>query len=83
MGDIILSPGNNELNVQLVPIVQLANLFGVVTDAQAGLPISGVRVSINGYTIFTDANGSYSFTDLTPGAYTIEFSKEGYETKTL
>jgi len=81
MADIVLVEGNNELNVGLTPIPPpVANLYGVVTDAETGYPLSGVRVTIDGLVVFTDASGNYGFTGLTPGAYTITFEKDGYET---
>ncbi|MBA7669487.1 hypothetical protein ES703_77618 [subsurface metagenome] len=80
MADITLLEGNNELNVQLPPIPPpVANLYGVVTDAETGSPLSGVKVTINGVVAYTDGSGYYSFTDLSPGAYTISFEKEDYE----
>ncbi|MBA7520290.1 hypothetical protein ES705_12383 [subsurface metagenome] len=57
----------------------LANLYGRVTDTITGNAISGVLVSLNGMQGFTDAQGNYAFTDLEPGGYSLEFSKEGYE----
>lgn len=81
MADITLVEGNNELNVQMAPILPpVANLYGVVTDAETGYPLSGVKVTIDGLTTYTDASGNYGFTGLTPGSYTITFEKEGYET---
>lgn len=81
MGDIILVEGNNELNVGLVPIPPpVANLYGKVTDAQTGYPLSGVKVTINSLVTYTDAGGNYGFTGLSPGSYTITFEKDGYET---
>jgi len=59
-----------------------ANLYGKVTDAVTGDPISGVLVVLNGMQVFTDAQGNYALTDLEPGSYTITFGKEGYETIT-
>ena len=58
----------------------LANLYGVVTDAVTGQPISGVLVSLNGLQVYTDAGGNYIFDDLDPGGYVLQFSKENYET---
>ena len=58
----------------------LANLYGKVTDAVTGSPISGVLVSLNGLTVYTDAGGNYILEDLDPGSYVLQFSKEGYET---
>lgn len=58
----------------------LANLYGKVTDALTGEAIPGVLVSLNGLEVYTDAAGNYIFEDLEPGEYTLQFSKEGYET---
>jgi hypothetical protein len=87
MGDIVLVEGNNPLNVQLVPVAApVATLYGVVSDAQTGLPLSGVKVTVEGgpYGIhlvtYTNTNGNYGFDDVTPGSFTVTFMKEGYET---
>ena len=81
MADITLVEGDNVLNVQLIPIPPpVANLYGVVTDAQTGYPLSGVKVTIDGLTTYTDASGNYGFTELSPGNYTITFEIDGYET---
>ncbi|GAI93422.1 unnamed protein product [marine sediment metagenome] len=57
----------------------LANLYGKVTDAVTGRPIPQVRVMLNGLETYTNAGGNYAFTDLEPGEYVLQFSKEGYE----
>lgn len=57
-----------------------ANLSGVVTDATTGQPIPDVLVTLNGLELYTDAGGNYSFENLEPGGYVLQFSKEGYET---
>jgi len=62
------------------PLPGLANLYGKVTDAVTGQPISGVLVSLNGLEVYTDAGGNYIFDDLDPGEYLLQFSKSGYET---
>ena len=80
MADIVLAEGNNMLNVGLVPIPAVANLYGVVTDADTGFVLVGVKVTIAGLVTYTDLNGTYAFEALTPGSYTITFEKEGYET---
>jgi len=82
MADITLYEGSNTLNVGLIPIPVVANLYGVVTDADTGYPIAGVMVTIDGLVAYTDAGGNYAFEGLTPGSYTITFEKEGYETIT-
>lgn len=55
-----------------------ANLYGKVTDAATGNPIHQVLVTLDDVEALTDDSGDYYFTDLTPGAYTITFYKEGY-----
>lgn len=81
MGDITLVEGDNVLNVQMTPIPPVANLAGVVTDAETGSPIEGVKVTINGQTTYTDSDGAYAFVGLAPGSYTVTFEKAGYETE--
>ncbi|MBA7641345.1 hypothetical protein ES703_49022 [subsurface metagenome] len=68
-----------ELEHPELPPPALANLYGVVTDAETGYPIEGVKVTIDGLTNYTDSLGQYAFQELTPGSYTISFEKEGYE----
>jgi len=81
MTDIILTEGDNVLNVELTPIPPpVASLYGVVRDAETGSPLSGVKVTLDGVVAYTDAGGNYGFTGLTPGSYTITFEKDGYET---
>ena len=58
----------------------LANLYGKVTDADTGKAISSVLVSLNGWTTLTDSSGYYAFTEIEPGGYVLQFSKENYET---
>ena len=81
MGDIVLVEGDNVLDVSLTPIPPpVANLYGKVIDAETGYPLSGVKVTIDGLTDYTDASGNYGFTGLPPGSYTLTFEKDGYET---
>lgn len=79
---LLVPEGDNVQNVALAPIVVLANLYGVVTDAQTGYALSGVKVTIDDLVTYTDASGNYGFEGLSPGTYTITFEKEGYETAT-
>ena len=80
---VTLLEGNNQLNVSMTLIYvppAVANLYGKVTDAVTGYALQGVMVEIAGMVAYTDSSGNYGFTGLTPGSYTITFSKAGYET---
>lgn len=86
MGDITLVEGDNVLDVQMVRI--LANLFGVVTDATTGAPLTNVTVELRGpdgtellLSATTDSSGRYSMADILPGNYLVYFKKEGYESE--
>lgn len=58
----------------------LANLYGKVTNAATGQAIPDVLVTLDGMQVYTDSRGNYTFTDLEPGEYVLQFSKDGYET---
>lgn len=65
-----------------------ATIQGRVTDAQ-GNPVSGASVLITGASpshpdiaARTSANGTYRYTDLTPGRYTLLVNAEGYPAQT-
>ena len=63
----------------------MGNISGIVTDAGAGTtPLLGVRVSIvsSGKSTNTGTDGQYSFSDIEPGSYTLQFIKQGYITST-
>ena len=60
----------------------LANLYGVVTDANTGQPIPDVLVTLNGLEAHTDSAGNYTFEELEPGEYVLQFSKAGYQPAT-
>ncbi len=59
-----------------------ASLSGIVTDADTGYALAGVKVTIDGEVDYTDSSGAYAFAGLAPGSYTITFEKSGYETIT-
>ena len=60
-----------------------ANLYGVVKDAATGNRLPDVLVALNDYSVMTNSSGYYQFLDLQPGAYTLVFSKEGYQPEVL
>jgi ABC-type Fe3+ transport system substrate-binding protein len=58
----------------------IATVEGVVTDEDGEL-VSGATVTLDGETITTGEDGSYSF-EVETGTYTLTVEKEGYETDT-
>ncbi|HTV74881.1 MAG TPA: TonB-dependent receptor [Candidatus Acidoferrales bacterium] len=57
-----------------------ATISGVVRDSNGG-PLQNATVTLQGpqsATTHTDANGQYTFTDVQPGLYQINFSHVGY-----
>jgi hypothetical protein len=54
---------------------------GIVSDKTTGGSVPTVNVSLTpgGKSAVTGSDGNYSFTDLEPGTYTINISKEGYK----
>ncbi|MDD5510779.1 MAG: carboxypeptidase regulatory-like domain-containing protein [Dehalococcoidales bacterium] len=80
---IVINSGPNTLNIQMTAVVPpTGTLTGVVTDSATGAPLQGVSVTMAGTTVTTAADGSYGFTNITPGTYTITFTKSGYTTVT-
>ncbi|HVS06112.1 MAG TPA: carboxypeptidase-like regulatory domain-containing protein [Candidatus Dormibacteraeota bacterium] len=67
-------------SIWLVPSAQAGSVQGTVTDSATGLPIAGVSLYINqpGITVYTDANGNYSFTDLSAGNKRVSASATNY-----
>ncbi len=60
-------------------------IIGYVTEAPAGIePIAGVTVSIlpNGHSTTTGSDGTFKYLDMQPGSYSLQFSKNGYNTTT-
>lgn len=60
------------------------DLSGVVVDA-AGSPVVGARVVVveADRAVFTDEQGRFSLTDLTPGTYTLQVRRLGFRTEVL
>jgi ABC-type Fe3+ transport system substrate-binding protein len=61
----------------VVPPEGKATIEGVVTD-EAGDPVSGASVTVDGETVTTGSDGAYSF-EVDAGTYTVTVSKSGYD----
>lgn len=62
-------------------------IAGIVTDANTGLPISGVQLKISSpsetVAATTDARGRFIVFSLQPDDYTVTAVKDGYDTRTV
>jgi hypothetical protein len=67
-------------NMALQPVVTTGTISGIVTDASTGTPLAGASVSTQPATTTetTDAQGSYTISDVEPGAYTVTASASDY-----
>jgi len=75
-----------ELEHPGLPPPALANLYGVVTDAETSAPLANVSVQLwspDGAELLlsttTNSGGYYSMANISPGSYLIRLEKEGYE----
>ena len=58
-----------------------ASLSGVVSDADSGMVLPGVTVTLGSNSITTDENGYYEFDNMATGNYQIMFSVLNYATE--
>lgn len=69
--------GDDNGNGVVVPPEGKATIEGVVTD-EAGDPVSGASVTVDGETVTTGSDGVYSF-EVDAGTYSVTVSKSGYD----
>jgi len=76
--------GEQNSNSTYITVIELANIIGIIKDAQ-GNPINGVTVSLYNAgtttaleTATTDSSGAYTISDVATGSYDIQASKTGY-----
>ena len=72
----VTSNTNPTLDFALTPLN--GTISGRVTDSSTGDPISGATVTINGISVSTGTDGTYSI-ELPPGTYTVTVSMDGYD----
>ena len=60
------------------------SIYGIVSDAATGEPVSSANVSLSpsGKSVVTGNDGRYEFPGLTPGQYTVQVTKNEYESNT-
>ena len=69
--------GGDNGNGIVVPSEPKATIEGVVTN-EAGDPVSGATVTVDGETVTTGSDGAYSF-EVDAGTYSVTVSKSGYD----
>jgi len=83
IADVVIPEGGEiQLNINLTGLPG-ALISGVVVDADTGLPLANVLVTIVDIDppragVATDINGAYGLPGLDPGNYTVRFEKTGY-----
>ncbi|MBL4651374.1 MAG: choice-of-anchor B family protein [Flavobacteriales bacterium] len=84
-GNLIVTDINNGLFILGPTYVRACYLEGNVTDSLCGDNLNDVVVEIvsTNYVESTGVSGDYAFGLPTPGTYTVQFSKPGYQTRTI
>lgn len=83
IADVVMPEGGTiQLNINLTGLPG-ALISGVVLDADTGMPLANVLVTIVDIDppragVATDINGAYGLPGLDPGNYTVRFEKTGY-----
>ncbi|MCX6658135.1 MAG: carboxypeptidase-like regulatory domain-containing protein, partial [Euryarchaeota archaeon] len=83
IADVVMPEGGAiQLNINLTGLPG-ALISGVVVDADTGMPLANVLVTIVDIDparvgVATDINGAYGLPGLDPGNYTLRFEKTGY-----
>jgi len=83
IADVVMPEGGTiQLNINLTGLPG-ALISGVVRDADTGMPLANVLVTIVDIDparagVATDINGAYGLPGLDPGNYTVRFEKTGY-----
>lgn len=84
IADVVIPEGGTiQLNINLTGLPG-ALISGFVIDADTGLPLANVLVTIVDVDpprtgVATDINGAYGLPGLNPGNYTVRFEKTGYQ----
>lgn len=80
---VVLSSSCNGGSSPTAPTAPVTNLSGVVHELNPPVftRIPGARVSMQGKSATTNADGEFRFTDLTPGATVLHLEKEGFRTR--
>jgi thermitase len=70
-------------NFSLSQVIVPGSITGSVTNAKDGSPIVGAAVTDGNATALTDALGTYTIANVSPGTYQVVASKAGYQSSSL
>lgn len=68
-------------DISLSPVSGYGSVSGKILSSVGSVVIVGARVVAAGKTAYSDSNGNYSISDLSPGAVTVSVYAYGYENK--
>ena len=78
----VVTGQTSKVNVYLkLPSATSGKIAGTIKDYQNGQLISNCKVSLTptGKSVTSSSSGTYEFEDLTPGQYSVSFTKAGYD----
>jgi hypothetical protein len=82
--DGTISPEKPEILLARTIKKEIYNISGTIKDAFSNAPLEYVTCVLKGYgNVLSDNKGSYSFKELPPGDYQIDFSKLGFNSTTV
>jgi hypothetical protein len=70
------------IGLQFTTLNGYGNITGMIKDASGNILANTTVALSNGLTTTTDADGAFSFENVTVGSYTLTVSKSGYQTYT-
>lgn len=84
-GNILAASRDGYLHILAPNYTRACYLEGQVTDSVTGNPISAASVKVFGTSVVdsTRLTGNYAVGHVTPGIYTVEFSRTGYVTRSI
>ena len=78
----VVTGQTSKVNVYLkLPSAITGKIAGTIKDYKTGQLISNCKVSLTptGNSMTSSSSGTYEFTDLTPGQYSVSYTKSGYD----
>ncbi|MGH7565727.1 MAG: carboxypeptidase regulatory-like domain-containing protein [Gemmatimonadota bacterium] len=74
---VVVADDETEVDFACTTTPTTGTVTGTVTAG--GSPISGATVALDGQTTTTDANGTYTFTNVAPDSYSVTVTADGFQ----